>query len=597
MIEYVWKKLIPEIENIRPEKVHSDRYDKLVYRYNVGHIVNSLIDIHMQEYIDKNMTIMGVKEGEVKELIIGMIVKHIAKKTKLHVNKCFYRFYPVGQGLMCGIFACRFDHERTIDHGETMSVFERIIEVSYRAAISHLTIYDCGSTTSNVFKEKETVFSLFNEDCKQFKVIKYSKDKYLVDQLIISHFDNDHINGIPEILKCCNVKNLIYPFCTDLDRLYMLFLDPQPEMEGKEFFELPEYLSLKFQAENMIEVRTGNNVDAGIKYFLKDGAGIQGIAGTLTYDPADYMNDSGASKSYIAYLSDGTDAEGKNVSTYFDDGVWAQQIIFCVPSKKTYEEIMKKVNETFKKNIPDWEKWNWERKRSYLLELYLTSYINFDNLREAFNGIYQGEGTGTNNSSICYFYGPSKSDKSLNKDYELNSISVNSKTIREIRKDLNCSGLLLTGDTCLFYGRNDESTESNLHAETIIKEMKGKNVFPGAILLPHHGSEHNIDAQTWEIMESGTSAKTWIVSFGIDYRFGHPNAIPCQLFGVHICPVIQKGKIDEDRAKKRFLPEREDLYLICKNKVSEVGPQELINDVELLHCTQGCCILLESYSI
>ena len=81
MIEYVWKKLIPEIENIRPEKVHSDRYDKLVYRYNVGHIVNSLIDIHMQEYIDKNMTIMGVKEGEVKELIIGMIVKHIAKKN------------------------------------------------------------------------------------------------------------------------------------------------------------------------------------------------------------------------------------------------------------------------------------------------------------------------------------------------------------------------------------------------------------------------------------------------------------------------------------------------------------------------------------
>ena len=59
-------------------------------------------------------------------------------------------------------------------------------------------VYDCGST------RKTAVTAAVNK--------KYSRND-IIDIIFISHFDNDHVNGLIEILNTVKkVKNLILPF-------------------------------------------------------------------------------------------------------------------------------------------------------------------------------------------------------------------------------------------------------------------------------------------------------------------------------------------------------------------------------------------------
>lgn len=93
-------------------------------------------------------------------------------------------FLPVGQGA----FYCEcFEQAGTYD---TINV-----------------VYDCGSSTSKQIVEQE-----IRNNFQRGEVI---------DALFISHLDEDHVNGIPYLLKYCKVKRVYFPLITTQNRQLM----------------------------------------------------------------------------------------------------------------------------------------------------------------------------------------------------------------------------------------------------------------------------------------------------------------------------------------------------------------------------------------
>ena len=97
-------------------------------------------------------------------------------------------FFPIGQGAF---------FRETFLYGEN----------------KYNVIYDCGSSSNSVLVET----TIRNE---------FSKDE-TIDALFISHFDEDHINGIPFLLEYCNVRRIFFPLLTTRDKIalnYIAFL-------------------------------------------------------------------------------------------------------------------------------------------------------------------------------------------------------------------------------------------------------------------------------------------------------------------------------------------------------------------------------------
>ena len=90
-------------------------------------------------------------------------------------------FLPVGQGAFyCESFRCK--------NGKKINV-----------------VYDCGSSTDVKIVE--------------YEIINNFKQGEVIHALFISRLDEDHVNGIPFLLKYCNVKNVFYTIISDKDKL------------------------------------------------------------------------------------------------------------------------------------------------------------------------------------------------------------------------------------------------------------------------------------------------------------------------------------------------------------------------------------------
>ena len=63
-------------------------------------------------------------------------------------------------------------------------------------------VYDCGSLTSVSFVEHQIKYN-FQED-------------EVIHAVFLSHLDADHINGLPYLLKYCNVKKIFFPLLTEM---------------------------------------------------------------------------------------------------------------------------------------------------------------------------------------------------------------------------------------------------------------------------------------------------------------------------------------------------------------------------------------------
>ncbi|MGK4567351.1 hypothetical protein [Flavobacterium sp. 3HN19-14] len=72
-------------------------------------------------------------------------------------------------------------------------------------------VFDCGSKNpSDLSREIERFRS-------EREIVTYG-----LDLLVISHFDNDHVSGIDELLQGVTVRRLVMPFLTFEQRLYLI---------------------------------------------------------------------------------------------------------------------------------------------------------------------------------------------------------------------------------------------------------------------------------------------------------------------------------------------------------------------------------------
>lgn len=116
-----------------------------------------------------------------------------AKSIRRRAQLVIRSFLPVGQG---AFYLEQFTHGKEVSN----------------------IIYDCGSSTDVGIVEKE-IRSNFEDGEK-------------IDAVFISHLDEDHVNGLPYLLKYCKVKKIFFPLLTKGNQdllLLMRQLSGKPE--------------------------------------------------------------------------------------------------------------------------------------------------------------------------------------------------------------------------------------------------------------------------------------------------------------------------------------------------------------------------------
>lgn len=117
----------------------------------------------------------------------------MSQQEKKHA--CFhYQFHPVGQGLFAS--GCLY--------------------VSRRNQPKFLWVYDCGSSTHKT----DAFWSPAVDALREFAAYKD------IDLLTLSHFDNDHINGVTALLRKFKVDTLLLPYAPLWQRLLVALSQP-----------------------------------------------------------------------------------------------------------------------------------------------------------------------------------------------------------------------------------------------------------------------------------------------------------------------------------------------------------------------------------
>lgn len=164
-------------------------------------------------------------------------------------------FYPVGQGLMCGIFQTR--NYRDI----TVVLTEGVYYVTAQPD-TVLYVYDCGSGIRKEFDQtKEHVFGLLWRDCERYHVPE-NGGRYCIDTVFISHFDCDHFNGMKSLSEYFQINNLVYPYCSPLEQLEGVLhcVDASEVSENRDFVFMllqPDlFVQQQVGAQNVIEIHS-----------------------------------------------------------------------------------------------------------------------------------------------------------------------------------------------------------------------------------------------------------------------------------------------------------------------------------------------------
>lgn len=350
-------------------------------------------------------------------------------------------FLPVGQGA--------FYLEQFNIHGDRINV-----------------VYDCGSSTGIKYVKREIKENL--------------KRNETVHAIFISHFDNDHINGIPYLLKYCNVKNIFLPIITERNKKIILlkYLSDSEHHSKEDFF-----YRFVFKPN---ELRELENIQL---YYIDE-----------------YNSDNDKRRDEFYY----TNKDKNIINTRFSDGIeQIQQIIF---------------NEN-KEIIQDERNW---------------MYIPFNFRQEGWDELivkqleYEFE-SNIDNIEINDIFLNSKKKKRLKKIFStvVGDFNSNSMTLFSGIKSKSCQQVLPFGhwfhylnhrclqpiwrlNGCLYTGDYNASKEEEWNALYTAYRKYWKYI--GCIQIPHHGSKYSYN-------KIFTHLDTYyVVSAGYTNRYHHPNA-------------------------------------------------------------------------
>lgn len=337
-------------------------------------------------------------------------------------------------------------------------------------------VYDCGGKKKLVEKE---INNIFNADD-------------IIDLLFISHFDNDHINGLRTLLnRCQQIDKLYIPFLSEKGKIVMAFSClANEETITNEY--LDDYLNITFrlifEPENLFK---GKNTE--IKKVL----------------PINY--DSGISDDRTKVVSSNTELE---INKIIKDWVYVpfvhgdEQYYKIIINKIKSDSVLKQyidVNDNLKKR----EFLNDIKNRIKLSNNKVSGGSDIE-LCQYLKNFFEQNG-GSNENSLILYSG---------------NVSLFNFYIRNFSSCCNLCCLRCFNDYyikagCLYFGDYNASKYFNdSKDEDFFKKYLNKC---DTILLPHHGSLESFSNNLFEY-----GFKLAVACHDIRDRYGHPSPRVCK---------------------------------------------------------------------
>ena len=344
--------------------------------------------------------------------------------------------------------------------------------------VEYNVVYDCGS--------------LRRPKVVQTEVNSYYEDGDVIDILFISHFDNDHINGLIHLKKRCRIMNVVMPLIDSNHKwVYLSRLDASL----RSIITNPEVF---FKDARLIWVKTFSPDEDGSEIYV-----------------IDQVNEAQAGQS-VEIINSGTRIYLKD----FND--WCY-IPFNFDEKSRYNNLTSILRS---KNIDISSLENGE-----------IDYI-FQNAK-IINECYQRTmSDGSNKTSLVLYSGPNNNEFNFEQNIFCSPKIVPSVYIEHLSAFRyvykSCVACLYLGDTDL-----NQSCSSYSILDAMRTTLGDLKINVGLIQLPHHGAIKNFNHT---ILSAFNHATRYFASFGRLNVYGHPSARVVEEVSSSnmFCPVTEK---------------------------------------------------------
>lgn len=340
-------------------------------------------------------------------------------------------------------------------------------------------VYDCGTLQSRAP-------GLINKRIDEF----FSKGE-VIDFLVISHFHEDHMNGINRLLERCNVKRLYLPFLSkEASRLIRIGVLAE-KLEG--WKTVLKYLDLHDQKESKIR-------ETAIYYILEKGqeeTNLEQLPQNIVRSGVNLLE-----KYY-------KDRESFYLRWYY--------VPYNLSNKKMYDELVEKLQKIFKgKDL-------FEELENFCDNRGSKKTKDWETIKKVYKDI-QGRGAAININSLLFYSGTCRrigiveetieiwNDKDKKREnYEIVNREISPFYLRESFYD-EVYPMIKPG--CLY---NGDYLATN-HWKPLRDAFEKYWNEIGCIQIPHHGSEHGFHENFLEM-----HGVIYIASAGNGNSHHHPS--------------------------------------------------------------------------
>lgn len=316
-------------------------------------------------------------------------------------------------------------------------------------------IYDCGSDNMEMVHEQ----------------IRNNFEKgEIIHAVFISHLDNDHINGLPYLLKYCKVKKIFFPLIKRKNIYYISLFDLLKNGESNTF--LSDFLENPYRAIGKIDL------DYSPEFFqIGEGReeefnGIDARSIPSGVDISSFIMEKFKNTLYIC-----------NKWTYIPHN-------FCQEDRII--ELQTYLSEMFGKNMDDEDIYH------------IWKYGDEDEKYKVKQAYKRVKGSFNTNSLTLY---------SGIKNLDIKQAIADSGNFRCYLRDI----FSLKNAGCLYTGDYDASGKEKW--KQLYEAYRTYWDTIGCIQLPHHGSRHNYN------QELGYLDAYYIISAGMNNKYRHPHSI------------------------------------------------------------------------
>ncbi|WP_339890238.1 hypothetical protein [uncultured Flavobacterium sp.] len=396
----------------------------------------------------------------------------------------FFKFHPIGQG---GFYTGLLDF-----YGSNHSQFN--------------FVYDCG-TLSERSNLDYAIESYKNRLCNK-----------TIDILFISHLDDDHVNGIVDLLNGIRCQNIYLPYLTPFERLLVAIRHNPGDTDV-----FPNFIRFITSPHDYLLEIEGANIGR-INYIKGNSEGEFSIEKKVI-DPNETNNEftdnldllpQSEFNAEIASLSQNLKIAFKKANGKLNFGFLWEFYLFHEPG--TFAQIV-----LFRNAIHDIYGFEVDEQLSSAeLVTILGNSDNLKELRKRFRAIFRN----LNKTSLLVQHKPlSYKYSSINKDqyFTWNVDHYFNPSIKNFRRLINSNAnpidyswgvTLLTGDIGL------DQIENSSYIENHLKHVQ---VFQ----VPHHGSNTGWNKRYLEKLNNKGLTSS-IINFGYGNTYGHPKSIVLQ---------------------------------------------------------------------